>query len=128
MVKLSNSVNQYYLYVIDMVPGCTQTDADGARIDMVGSWTDICHRHGAWMCLDRCRWHPDRYGWHPDRYLEMTQWLSGYQAGLSSMQPAFDSDLSTESSLLFFLFINTQQVQILLSFKWTVVCTSIKYG
>ena len=101
MVKLSNSVNQYYLYVVDMVPRCAQTDAGGAQIDMFGTWTDICHRHGAWMHPDRCRWHPDRYGWHPDRYLEMTQWLSGQRAALPSMWPTFNSDLNTGSTLIF---------------------------
>ena len=43
---LSNSVNQYYLYVTIMVPECARTDEDGTRIDVVGTWTDICHRHG----------------------------------------------------------------------------------
>ena len=56
VVKLSNLVNQYYLHVVDMAPGCAQTDVDGAWIDMVGAWTDICHRHGTQMHPDRCRW------------------------------------------------------------------------
>ena len=41
MVKLSNSVNQHYIYVIDMAPGCARTDTDGTQIDMVGAQTDI---------------------------------------------------------------------------------------
>ena len=35
-----------------MVPRCAQTDANGTWIDMVGAWTDICHRHCTWVCPD----------------------------------------------------------------------------